>query len=83
MDISAATYTAEQVAKRYHREVDTINRWVRNGLITALNPFDARSGYIFRQEDLEDFEERAAAGGRKEIRDKRTRSAALRSGRKK
>lgn len=68
MDILAQTYTAEQLARRYHRKVDTINRWVRDGLITALNPFDARSGYIFRQEDLEDFEARATTGGQKEAR---------------
>ena len=31
------TYTPEQVARIYHRSVDTVNRWVREGRLTAIN----------------------------------------------
>lgn len=56
-------YTPEQVAKRYHRTVATVNRWVRDGRITAVNTGGNRRGpYVFRREDLDEFDRRYLTG---------------------
>lgn len=57
------TYTPEQVAKIYHRSVATVNRWVRQGRITAINTGGNRKGpYVFRPEDLEEYNRRWTTG---------------------
>ena len=57
------TYTPEQVARIYHRSVDTVNRWVREGRLTAINTGGKRKGpYVFRPEDLEAYNRRWATG---------------------
>lgn len=54
------TYTIEQVAKRYHRTVITIGRWVQAGRISAINTGTARNArYVFRREDLDEFDRRS------------------------
>lgn len=64
--ISDRRYTPEDVAKRYHRTVMTINRWVREGRLNAINLGGGRRGpYVFRPEDLAAFE-RLASTKRKE-----------------
>lgn len=56
-------YTPEEVARRYRRTAVTINRWVRQGRITAVNTGGGRCGpYVFRREDLDRFEERYLVG---------------------
>lgn len=53
-------YTTEQVAERYSVKVRTVQRWVREGRITALNLGGGRLGpYVFRPSDLEAFEREA------------------------
>ena len=50
-------YTIEEVSERYHRSQTTIQRWVRNGRLRALNLGGGRQGpYVFRPSDLEEFE---------------------------
>jgi len=57
MDELGKRYTPEEVARRYHRTVQTVTRWVRSGRLTAINLGGGRQGpYVFRPEDLEDFE---------------------------
>lgn len=54
------TYTIEQVAKRYHRTVITIGRWVQAGRISAINTGTVRNArYVFRREDLDEFDRRS------------------------
>lgn len=54
------TYTIEQVAKRYHRTVVTVGRWVQAGRIAAINTGTVRNArYVFRREDLEEFDRRS------------------------
>ena len=58
-----ATYTIEQVAKRYHRTTITVARWVNAGRLTAINTGGGRRGpYVFREEDLNDFDRRSMIG---------------------
>ncbi len=65
MDTLEKTYTSEQVAKRYHRDVRTVNRWVRQGRITAINTGGGRAGpYVFRVEDLAAFDEQNLVGAK-------------------
>lgn len=57
-------YPLEQVAERYCVRPTTVQRWVREGRITALNLGGARLGpYVFRPVDLEEFERTAERRG--------------------
>lgn len=56
------TYTVEQVAERYHRIPITICRWVRAGRISAIDTGGGR--YVFRKEDLDEFDRRSTVGYR-------------------
>ena len=54
------TYTIEQVAKRYHRTIITVGRWVQAGRLSAINTGTARNArYVFRREDLDEFDRRS------------------------
>ena len=56
-------YTSEEVAEHYRVKVTTVQRWVREARITALNLGGSRSGpYVFRSADLEAFECQARVG---------------------
>lgn len=58
-----STYTIEQVAERYHRKVSTVCRWVRSGRMSAINTGGGRQGpYVFRQEDINKFDQRSMVG---------------------
>lgn len=58
-----ALLTTKEVAKIYRRSVVTIGRWVSSGRLTAINQGGNRKGpYVFRQEDLDAFNESAATG---------------------
>lgn len=64
MDALDKRYTPEEVARRYHRTVQTVTRWVRSGRLTAINLGGGRQGpYVFRPEDLETFEKRSEVCG--------------------
>ncbi len=53
-------YTTEQVADRYCVTLRTVQRWVREGRLTALNLGGGRLGpYVFRPGDLAEFEAQA------------------------
>lgn len=57
------TYTIEQVAKRYHRTVTTVCRWVKAGRISAINTGGSGKGpYVFRKNDLDEFDQRSMVG---------------------
>lgn len=59
------TYTIEQVAKRYHRTVITVGRWVQAGRISAINTGTARNArYVFRREDLDEFDRKSMTKGK-------------------
>lgn len=63
MNFEERTYTTEEVAKRYHVKPLTVQRWVRDGRITALNLGGRRNGpYVFRPADLRDFEKTVLIG---------------------
>lgn len=63
MEFEERTYTTEEVAKRYHVKPLTVQRWVRDGRITALNLGGRRNGpYVFRRQDLSEFEKGAMIG---------------------
>lgn len=64
MDFNEPTYTTEEVAKHYHVKPITVQRWVREGKITALNLGGRRLGpYVFRPVDIAEFERRAVIKG--------------------
>lgn len=51
-------YTTAEVAKRYGVSVATVQRWVRNGRLAAINLSGGVYGpYCFTREDLDAFEE--------------------------
>lgn len=61
--LTGPVYTSEEVARHYRVKVTTVQRWVREARITALNLGGTRSGpYVFRSADLEAFECRALVG---------------------
>ncbi len=65
MNFEEPVYTTEEVAKRYRVKPATVNRWVRNERITALNLGGQREGpYVFRMSDLTAFERSAVVGKR-------------------
>lgn len=75
MDFNEKTYTTEEVAKRYRVQPLTVQRWVRDGRITALNLGGRRNGpYVFRLGDLKDFEMAAAVG---KVADQKKKGAAV------
>lgn len=50
-------YTTEEVAKRYGVSTATVQRWVRNGRLGAINLSGGPYGpYWFTREDLDAFE---------------------------
>lgn len=50
-------YTTEEVAEHYHVKPGTVQRWVREKRITAINLGGNRLGpYVFRLSDLKTFE---------------------------
>lgn len=56
-------YTTEEVAKHYRVKPATVQRWVREKRITALNLGGNRLGpYVFRPADLDEFEQEAQMG---------------------
>lgn len=64
MDELEPRYSTEQVAQRYCVTLRTVQRWVREGRITALNLGGGRLGpYVFRPGDLAEFEAAAAVTG--------------------
>lgn len=53
-------YTTEEVAEHYRVKPSTVQRWVREKRITAINLGGNRLGpYVFRPTDLEEFEQRS------------------------
>lgn len=63
MNFNEPVYTTEEVAKRYRVKVDTVQRWVRTGRLTALNLGGTRRGpFGIRLSDLVEFEMGAAIG---------------------
>lgn len=63
MNFNEPVYTTEEVAKRYRVEVATVQRWVQNGRITALDLGGGHDGpFVFRLSDLEEFERNAEVG---------------------
>lgn len=63
MNFDEPIYTTEEVAKRYRVKVATVQSWVRNGRLTALNLGGAHNGpFVFRLSDLEEFEKDAEVG---------------------
>ena len=63
MNFNEPVYTTEEVAKRYRVTPDTVQRWVRNGRMSALNLGGARGGpFAIRLSDLVEFEMSAAVG---------------------
>lgn len=53
-------YTSAEVAERYNVSVGTVQRWVRTGRLSALNPSGGPYGpYFFTPGDLDAFESRA------------------------
>ena len=59
MDFNEPVYSVEAVANRYHVAINTVRQWVRDGRATALNLGGTRFGpYVFRQSDLDEFEQR-------------------------
>ena len=63
MNFNEPVYTTEEVAKRYRVKISTVQSWVRNGRMTALNLGGAHNGpFAFRLADLVDFEMSAAVG---------------------
>ena len=51
-------FTTEEVANRYGVKITTVQRWVREGRLTALNLGGNRYGpYVYRPSDLEEFEQ--------------------------
>ena len=63
MNFNEPVYTTEEVAKRYRVKVDTVQRWVRTGRLSALNLGGTRMGpFGIRLSDLVDFEMSAAVG---------------------
>ncbi len=54
-------YSTEDVARRYCVKPITVQRWVRQGRITALNIGGNRLGpYRFRLSDIQEFEQKAS-----------------------
>lgn len=54
-------FTTEEVANRYGVKITTVQRWVREGRLTALNLGGNRYGpYVYRPSDLEEFERKTA-----------------------
>lgn len=63
MNFNEPVYTTEEVAKRYRVKVETVQRWVRSGRMTALNLGGARGGpFVIRLGDLVAFEMAATVG---------------------
>lgn len=63
MNFNEPVYTTEEVAKRYRVAVCTVQNWVRQGRMTAINLGGQRNGpYVFRLGDLVEFEMSAAVG---------------------
>ena len=63
MNFNEPVYTTEEVAKRYRVATGTVQNWVRQGRMTALNLGGQRSGpYVFRLSDLVEFEMNAEVG---------------------
>ena len=53
-------YTTEDLAQRYSVKPETIQRWVRNGRIKALNLGGGHLGpYSFRPNDVDEFERKS------------------------
>lgn len=60
MSLGPPTYTTEEVADHYHVKPSTVQNWVREGRIVALNLGGRRRGpYVFRKDDLMEFERSA------------------------
>ena len=56
MNFNEPVYTTEEVAKRYRVKVDTVQRWVRTGRLSALNLGGTRLGpFGIRLSDLVEF----------------------------
>lgn len=56
-------YTTEEVAEHYRVKPGTVQHWVREKRITAINLGGNRLGpYVFRRSDLEAFEQSAEKG---------------------
>lgn len=63
MNFNEPVYTTEEVAKRYRVAACTVQNWVRQGRMTAINLGGQRSGpYVFRLADLVEFEMSSAVG---------------------
>ncbi len=63
MNFNEPVYTTEEVAKRYRVATGTVQHWVRQGRMTALNLGGQRNGpYVFRLSDLVEFEMNAEVG---------------------
>lgn len=58
-------YTTGEVAKRYGVSTTTVQRWVRNGRLSAINLSGGPYGpYCFTIEDLDTFEAQGRVRGR-------------------
>ena len=63
MNFNEPVYTTEEVSKRYRVAVCTVQNWVRQGRMTAINLGGQRFGpYVFRLSDLVAFEMNAEVG---------------------
>jgi len=54
--------TTKQVADRLQMDVETINRYCRQGIIKGFKPGGDKSGWRILERDLEEFINRASAG---------------------
>lgn len=56
-------FTTDEVARRYGVSVATVQRWVRNGRLEAINLSGGPCGpYWFTREDLDTFEAQGRRG---------------------